>query len=114
MLGSQGYGSRYRLTFNQAAKLGGNVRKGERSSLVTFWHIGEERIIRQTDGTERKSKPFLLRFYHVFNVEQTEGIADKLGLTCASPRVADLEPCEAIVSAMPNPPKRKQDTRACY
>src|ERR1700756_4886535 len=53
LLGSQGYGSRYWLTFNQAAKLGGHIRKGERSSLVTFWHIGEETVIRQADGTER-------------------------------------------------------------
>ena len=37
LLGSQGYGSRYWLTFNQAAKLGGHIHKGERSSLVTFW-----------------------------------------------------------------------------
>jgi antirestriction protein ArdC len=114
LLGSQGYGSRYWLTFNQTAKLGGNIRKGERASLVTFWHIGEERIARQTDGTKRKSKPFLLRFYRVFNVEQTEGIAGKLGLTGASPRVADLEQCEAIVSGMPNTPKREQSTRAWY
>src|SRR5260370_608013 len=114
MLGSQGYGSRYRLTFNQAAKLGGNVRKGDLSSLVTVWNIGEEKISRQKEGTEVKSKPFLLRFYHVFNVEQTEGIADKLGLTGASPRVPDLEQCEAIVSGMPNPPKREQDSRAWY
>jgi len=114
LLGSQGYGSRYWLTFNQAARLGGHVRKGERSSLVTFWHIGEEKIIRDSDGNQRKSKPFLLRFYHVFNVEQTEGIADKLGLTGASPRVPDLEQCEAIVSGMPNPPKREQDCRAWY
>ena len=90
LLGSQGYGSRYWLTFNQAAKLGGHIRKGERSSMVTFWHMGEEKIIRDADGKERKSKPFLLRYYRVFNVEQTEGIADKLGLTGASPRFADL------------------------
>jgi len=114
LLGAQGYGSRYWLTFNQAKKLGGHIRKGEHSSLVTFWHIGEEKIIRQTDGTERKSKPFLLRFYHVFNVEQTEGIADKLGLTGASPRVPDLEQCEAIVSRMPNAPKIEQSSKAWY
>ncbi len=114
LLGAQGYGSRYWLTFNQAKKLGGHIRKGETSSLVTFWHIGEEKIIRQTDGTERKSKPFLLRFYHVFNVEQTEGIADKLGLTGASPRVPDLEQCEAIVSGMPNAPKIEQSSKAWY
>ena len=111
LLGSQGYGSRYWLTFNQAAKLGGHIRKGERSSLVTFWHMGEEKIIRDANGNERKSRPFLLRYYRVFNVEQTEGIADKLGLTGASPRVANLEQCDAIVSAMPNPPRREQSAR---
>jgi len=114
LLGAQGYGSRYWLTFNQAKKLGGHIRKGQHSSLVTFWHIGEEKIIRQTDGTERKSKPFLLRSYHVFNVEQTEGIADKLGLTGASPRVPDLEQCEAIVSRVPNAPKMEQSSKAWY
>src|SRR6516225_5280563 len=114
LLGSQGYGSRYWLKLNQAAKLGGYIRKGERCSLVTFWHMGEEKIIRDADGKERKSKPFLLRYYRVFNVEQTEGIADKLGLTGASPRVADLEQCEAIVSGMPNPPRREQSSRAWY
>ena len=114
LLGAQGYGSRYWLTFNQAKKLGGHIRKGQHSSLVTFWHIGEEKIIRQTDGTQRKSKPFLLRFYHVFNVEQTDGIADKLGLTGASPRVPDLKQCEAIVSGMPNAPKIEQSSKAWY
>jgi len=114
LLATQGYESRYWLTFNQAAKLGGHIRKGEHSSLVTFWHVGEEKIIRQTDGTERKSKPFLLRYYSVFNVCQTEGIADKLGLGNAAPRVPSIEQCEAIVSGMPNAPKREQSDRAWY
>ena len=114
LLGSQGYGSRYWLTFNQANKLGGHIRKGEKSSIVTFWHVGEEKTIRDTDGNTRKSKPFLLRYYHVFNIEQTEGIADKLGLGNATPRVASIEQCEAIVKRMPNPPEIQQDARACY
>jgi antirestriction protein ArdC len=114
LLGTQGYGSRYWLTFNQAAKLGGHIRKGERSSLVTFWHIGQERIVRSADGKDRKQTPFLLRFYRVFNVEQTEGIAEKLGLGKASPRIADLDQCEAIVSAMPNPPQCAQSHKAWY
>src|SRR6266550_9181163 len=63
LLASQGFESRYWLTFNQANKLGGHVRKGEKSSLVTFWNIGEEKIIRNSEGVERKSKPILLRYY---------------------------------------------------
>ncbi len=114
LLASQGYGSRFWLTFNQANKLGGHVRKGEHSSIVTFWNVGEEKTVRDADGKERKSKPFLLRYYRVFNVEQTEGIADKLGLGNAAPRIPSLDGCEAIVSGMPNAPRMEQDGRAWY
>src|ERR1700731_133395 len=114
LLASQGYGSRYWLTFNQAAKLGGHIRKGEKSSIVTFWNIGEEKIIRNAEGVERKSKPILLRYYSVFNVEQTEGIADKLGLGNATPRIPSIDGCEAIRSGMPNAPRMEQSDRAWY
>jgi antirestriction protein ArdC len=114
LLASQGYGSRYWVTFNQANKLGGHIRKGEKSSVVTFWHIGEEKTVRDADGNPRKSKPFLLRYYRVFNIEQTEGIADKLGLGNASPRVPPIEQCEAIVKRMPNAPVMQQSDRAWY
>src|ERR1700726_892376 len=114
LLASQGYGSRYWVTFNQANKLGGHIRKGEKSSIVTFWNIGEEKTVRDADGNTRKSKPFLLRYYRVFNVEQTEGIADKLGLGNATPRVASIDECEAIINRMPNAPAMQQDARAWY
>src|SRR5258706_7958339 len=114
LLASQGYGSRYWITLNQANKLGGHIRKGEKSSIVTFWNIGEERTVSDADGNTHTSKPFLLRYYRVFNVEQTEGIADKLGLGNATPRVASIDACEAIVKRMPNPPAMQQDARAWY
>jgi antirestriction protein ArdC len=109
LLGSQGYASRYWLTFNQASKLGGHVKRGEQSSIVTFWHIGEETI--KTDGS--KTRPFLLRYHRVFNLTQTEGIAEKLGGN-ASPRVPSIEGCEAIVVGMPNAPKMEQSNAAWY
>lgn len=114
LLATQGYGSRYWLTFNQANKLGGHIRKGEKSSIVTFWNIGDEKTVRDSDGIEHTSKPFLLRYYRVFNIEQSEGIADKLGLGKATPRVPSIEQCEAIVKNMPNPPAFQQDGRAWY
>ena len=101
------------MTYNQAAKLGGNVKRGEKSSVVTFWNIGQEKTIRRSDGTEKTSKPILLRYYSVFNLEQTEGIADKLGLSSTT-RVADIEACERIVAEMPNAPQREQSDRAWY
>lgn len=114
LLASQGYGSRYWLTYAQATTLGGHVRKGEKSSLVTFWNIGEEKTRKFADGSERKSKPILLRLYHVFNLEQTEGIAEKLGVTSNIPRTANLDACEKIVAGMPNQPSYVQDGQAWY
>jgi antirestriction protein ArdC len=49
-LGSQGYPSRFWLTFNQAAKLGGRIRRGEHASPVIYWNIGEEREYTTRDG----------------------------------------------------------------
>jgi antirestriction protein ArdC len=115
LLGSQGHASRYWLTFNQANKLGGHIRKGEKSSLVVFWNIGEEKtIVNRATGAERKSKPILLRYYSVFNLTQTEGIAEKLGLDKQVPVIPSIEDCESIVAAMPNPPAREQSARAFY
>jgi antirestriction protein ArdC len=114
LLAPQGYGSRYWLTFNQANRLGGHIRKGEKSSIVTFWKIGTEKTVVDDGGNERKSRPFLLRFYRVFNVEQTEGIADKLGIGKASPRIPNLDQCDKIVAEMPHKPVIIQDGRAWY
>jgi antirestriction protein ArdC len=114
LLGSQGYASKYWLTFNQANKLGGHIRKGEHSSLVTFWHVGQEKIVRTADGTDKKQTPFLLRYYSVFNVCQADGIAEKLGLGKSAPVVPSIEACESIVAAMPNAPARCQSDRAWY
>ena len=114
LLASQGYESRYWLSYNQAAKLGGQVKKGEHSSIVTFWNIGEEKIKRDAEGTERKSRPFLLKFYRIFNICQTEGIAEKLGLGTSTHRVASIGQCEAIVKGMPNAPRTEQSDRAWY
>jgi antirestriction protein ArdC len=110
LLASQGFASRYWLTFNQANKLGGRIKRGEHSSLVTFWHIGDERL----DAEGKTTRPFLLRYYRVFNLCQTEGIAEKLGLGEAPRPVASIEQCEAIVAAMPNAPRMEQSNAAWY
>jgi antirestriction protein ArdC len=54
-LASQGYPSRFWLTFNQANKLGGKIRKGEKSSPVIYWNVGEEREYTTRDGQTRVS-----------------------------------------------------------
>lgn len=114
LLASQGYGSPYWLTFNQVKKLGGHVRKGEHGTPVTFWKIGDEHVAVNPDTKEeRKTRSILLRYYTVFNLEQTENIANVLGLSSVE-RVPKLEECERIVSQMPNRPGFEQSHKAWY
>src|SRR5215831_19347422 len=63
LLATQGYGSPYWLTFNQAKQLGAHVRQGEKSSIVSFWKFNEyARENRETGETENKTS-VLLRYY---------------------------------------------------
>jgi len=64
-----GYSDCQWLTFKQAQERGGTVRKGEKGTQVTFWKIG---TAKDESGEERKT--FLLRAYHVFNLEQCDGV----------------------------------------
>ena len=101
MLASQGFPSRFWLTFNQANKLGGHIKRGAKGSLVVYWNVGEEREVIGPDGSAKTQTPFLLRYSTVFNLSQTEGIdipAKLLGEQRENDPIAD---CEAIVSAMP-------------
>jgi antirestriction protein ArdC len=62
LLGSQGYGSQYWLTYNQAAKLGGNVKRGEKSSGVTYRRREDEaHVKRNREDFQVYSAPILKR-----------------------------------------------------
>lgn len=112
MLAASGFPSRYWLTYPQAVKLGGHVRQGEHGHIVVFWNIGEEKL---NPKTGKFSKPFLLRYYRVFNLAQTEGIAHKLGIAEAPAKpVPDIAACESLVAAMPNAPGIIASDRAWY
>src|SRR5712691_2462347 len=56
-LASQGFPSRFWLTFNQASKLEGRIRKCEKSSPVIFWSLGNERETTAQDGAKQTSRP---------------------------------------------------------
>ncbi|HEV8239097.1 MAG TPA: ArdC-like ssDNA-binding domain-containing protein [Thermoanaerobaculia bacterium] len=67
------------LTFRQALALGGTVRAGERSAPVIFWRWAErtERADREpvrAEEIQRRERIPVLRYYPVFNLDQTDGI----------------------------------------
>ncbi len=113
-LASQGFPSRFWLTFNQAMKLGGRIRKGEKSSPVIFWNVGEDGETTSQDGTKETSRRFLLRYYSVFNLSQTEGIEIPASLLQETRTNNPIETCEQIVANMPNPPAFEQSDKAWY
>jgi len=113
-LASQGFPSRFWLTFNQVSKLGGKIRKGEKSSPVIFWNVGEEQETVKSDGTKDTSRSFLLRYYNVFNFAQTEGIDIPASLLQETRTNDAIATCEQIIANMPNPPAFEQSDNAWY
>lgn len=108
LLGFAGYGSQYWLTFNQAKQLGGNIRRGEHGTKIVFWKFDTRET--EVDGEIEERKFAFLRYFTVFNLEQTEGLRALLELPPAFP----IESAESIVRGMPNPPVFEQDCRAAY
>ena len=58
---AKGYGSSYWMTFNQAKERGGNVRKGEKSSMVVFWKQYETKDKQTGEPVKRSRAPLLQR-----------------------------------------------------
>ena len=123
----KGYGSKYWVTYKQAAEKGGHVKKGEKSTLVIFYKQlkveddgganggGQDSGGGSTSEGETKSVP-MIRHYRVFNVEQCEGVE--------KPDVVDWEPieftpiqaAEQLVSGYADGPKIERHglATACY
>ena len=95
--------------YRQAQALGGNVRKGEHGTKIVFWKC-KTRETESAEGEIEERRSAFLRYYTVFNLEQTEGLKALLRLPPAFP----IESAEEIVQGMPNPPAFEQDSRAAY
>ena len=75
---TNGYDSKLWLTFNQAKKAGGTVKKGEKATAVYFWKFDQGiKIVPDTktgEEVEKVRRSVTLRLYYVFNLEQTENV----------------------------------------
>lgn len=110
MLLCQGYTSNTWLTFNQAKKLRGNIKKGEKSTPIIYWKMFK--LVDKKTGKE-KTIP-LLRYYNVFNIDQCEGI-EHLKNEIDVIDFVPIERCETVIQGMPNKPRiQYKQQRACY
>lgn len=83
---SREYSSNQWLTYKQATELGGSVMKGQKSTMVFFYHISyyhkpTDKWYNDTQlkkakiaRSECSKTSFQLRYYNVFNVDQIEGV----------------------------------------
>lgn len=102
LLGCQQYSSPYWLTYKQAQEKQGNIRKGEKSSMVVFWKLLDKDSSGQNDKSTGKIP--LLKYYSLFNLEQTEGIPSPTFDVPVFP-FTPIEKAERIVQNMPNRPE---------
>lgn len=103
LLSGNPYASPWWLTYRQAQQLGGNVRKGEKSTLVVFWKWLEKKRTQEQEQEGKQAGHIpLLRYYRVFNSEQCDGITVPAR---NKPPVNPIEECERLAASMPSPPK---------
>jgi len=117
LLGMAPFTSPYYLTFKQVQELGGTVKKGSKSQIVVFWKFfneteGEEE--EQNSNQPKGRRPALLRYYRVFNFEQTEGLENHL----PERNAAEFEPIDEAAKVIENMPQRPKiahkEQRAFY
>jgi antirestriction protein ArdC len=127
----KGFTSHRWLTFKQALDVGGNVRKGEKSTLVTLFKPFEKK---ETDeqgkplfdekGNAVVSRRNFMTSFHLFNVEQCENLPEKLltpvsvaGDAVEAPEQHDIERiqrAEKVVACSGVPVVHRHQDRAFY
>lgn len=90
---NKGYESDLWLSFKQAEELGGNVKKGEKSTLITYsspFIPKEEKEAAEAEGREPR-QVWMLKGYPVFNIDQVENLdLEKLKALAVKPAPVEL------------------------
>lgn len=113
------------LTFKQSNALGGHVMKDEHAQLVTFWKVFERSTAENDldgDGTthttdaRRSSQGRILRYYHIFNVEQCAGLKIKplAEIMPVNNKAKPIDAAEALWRGYKDAPKVEQANHAFY
>jgi antirestriction protein ArdC len=113
LLACQQYSSPWFLTYKQVQDKGGYVLKGSKSTPVIFWKFLDSKDSEATTDISTTGKIPLLRYYSVFNIDQTEGIA--LPEPEETHNIFDpLQQAENIIANMPLLPEIKYGGNRAY
>ncbi len=94
----------YFLTFKQIRDLGGSVKKGEKGFMVIFYKLLKD------DTDDKKTFP-MLKYYFVWNWEQTTGIKEK---TIENKNNNPISECEKVIDNLKDKPIINHGLKACY
>jgi antirestriction protein ArdC len=87
----RGYENPYWCTYKQATDLGGQVRKGEKGSIVVY----ADKIVKKEEGSDDEKVIPFLKSYVVFNASQVDGLPAHFYATAAP----ILDPVQRIEAA---------------
>ncbi len=109
----RGYSNPYWMTFRQAQKHSGHIKRGEKATYIVF---SEKKVkeVQKEDGTKEERVFHFVRSFPVFNWEQTEGVPKKDGVAALDPDRDLIEVCNSIMSGMPNPPAYRESGSSAY
>jgi len=108
LLNGAGYACPYWVTYKQAKQLKGNVKKGEHGQMIIFFKMSP---YKDKETGEDKNLP-ILRYYNVFNLEQTEGIDWQKPESARDHN--PIKTCENIIKGFADKPRIASGPQACY
>ena len=108
-----GYSSPYWITFRQAQKHGGHIRRGERATYIVF-SDKKVREVEKEDGKKEQKIYHFIKSFPVFNWDQTEGVPKKEAGLALDPDRDLIEVCDSILNGMPNPPTYREGGNSAY
>lgn len=110
---AKGYTAAHWFTYKQASEMGGQVRKGEKSSTVVKYGTVEK----EDDKGEERRIPYA-RAYRVFNADQIDGLPEQYyGTPAEAPRDLGTEAdpiLDAFFAATGADIRHSEDPRAYY
>lgn len=109
------FSSPFWLTFEQAKKLGGMVKKGSKGTQIFRWEKFEKKTgEKNAQGEDVKKSMFYIKTWTIFNAQQIEGIEFKQPEVIV-PTIDRCDVVDGVLKSMPNAPKVVYSgNRACY
>ena len=85
------------LTWKQIEELGGKVRQGAKSRFVVFYSPVTKEVENEETGEKTVENHLVLRWYKVFHLDDTEGIASKIEVVKPADDITPIERAEEVI-----------------